>query len=399
MLLSVQNDILCTLDDGYMAVLILLDLSAAFDTINHTVLLQRLRQIGITGKALEWFQSYLQGRFQYISINGVTSESAPLECGVPQGSVMGPLLFLVYLLPLGKLLTSHGTSKYGFADDTQMFFAFKRPSNAALVRQNCMQIEQVLNEVYSWMTNNKLKLNADKTEIMLFGSKTQLSSFPGPSLSVAGTEVEYTKAPMRNLGSYFDPQMNMTAHVNQVTKSAAFQLRNIGRVRNCLTMATTKTLIQSLVLSRIDYANGLLGGASDKLLRPLQRIQNNAARIIFRSPRFEHVTPLFVKLHWLPVKARVEYKLLVTVFKALQNQTPSYVRDMLLDYLPLCSLRSASKYLLCELKFKKDTVGGRAFSRLAPRLWNKLKLNIREASTLTSFKTMLKTDLFRRFNI
>ena len=169
-LLKVQNDILCALDDGCCVLLIMLDLSAAFDTVDHTVLLSRLStRFGVKGVALSWIESYLTDRSQCVSINGVTSAKRKLTCGVPQGSVLGPLLFSAYTSPLGDIVRKYGLSYHIYADDKQLYIAFKPlkeiMAKSVEVSENCVS------EVRAWFSHNFLQLNDDKTIIMLFGSQ------------------------------------------------------------------------------------------------------------------------------------------------------------------------------------------------------------------------------------
>lgn len=168
-LTRVQNDILCTLDKQGVMVLVLLDLSAVFNTINHLVLPSRVESLlGISGSALRWFGSYLSNRKQAVNISGTKSSTQNLDCGVPQGSVLGPLLFLAYILPIGHLIRSFGLEMHGYADDTQIYLSLPRPSDHVSVSKNIAKLEKCLSDIHAWMSQNKLKLNAAKTEIMLF---------------------------------------------------------------------------------------------------------------------------------------------------------------------------------------------------------------------------------------
>jgi len=169
------------------------------------------------------------------------------------------------------------------------------------------------------MIANKMKLNSEKTEIMLLGTCKQLQEISLKSISVAGTEVPITKGPIHNLGATFDSFLSMEAQVINTVKSASLHLRNIGHVRQRLTTDATKSLVQSAVVARLDYCNSLLCGVPDVLLDRLQRIYNSAARLIKLSRTREHVTPLLASLHWLPVRARIDFKVLLLVYKALHG--------------------------------------------------------------------------------
>ena len=167
-----------------------------------------------------------------------------------------------------------------------------------------------------------------------------------------------------------------------------------------LSVASYRTLVSSFVLSRLDYCNSLFVNLPIETINRLQRLQNQAARITLRKPLREHVTPMLIQLHWLPVKARIEYKTAVLCFKCINNTAPSYLRDMLGEYVPSRPLRSANKRLLKPVTSKSQKVGGRAFSHHAPSLWNSLPSHLRELNTLSKFKTALKTYLFvKTFNV
>ena len=394
-LVRVQNDILRTLDQGGAAILVLLDLSAAFDTIDHSILLSRMESVlGVKGSALQWFKSYLLGRKQRIKINDDFSENQEILWSVPQGSVLGALLFLIYIIPLAQLIRSYGLNNHGYADDTQLCLSFKKTSDNAIVKCEILNLEKCLCDISVWMSQNKLKLNNDKTEIILFGSKKHLAELNIKSLSVAGTEVSVASEPVRNLGAMFDSQLTMAPHVKSVVKKSSFHLRNIGKARRVLTEDTTKTVMQSLVMSRLDYCNALLIGIQQDLIAKLQRLQNSAARIVSRTRKYEHITPVLIKLHWLPIKFRIQFKVLLLVYKALNGLAPKYIKELLVPYKPRRHLRSEAKGLLDEprtrLKF-----GDRAFSISAPRLWNALPQHLKDSTSCQAFKKCLKTHLFR----
>jgi pectin methylesterase-like acyl-CoA thioesterase len=169
---------------------------------------------------------------------------------------------------------------HSYADDAQLYLAFQNPKNADAVHNGCIKVERCLADINAWMTNNKLKLNNDKTEIMLFGTRSSLADVDITSLEVAGTRVHVSDGPVRNLGVLLDNSLSMSSQVNRMVQSACFHLRNIGQVRNKLTESSTKSLVQSLVISRLDYGNSLLCGLPIHLVTKLQLVQNKAARLV-----------------------------------------------------------------------------------------------------------------------
>ena len=350
--------------------------------------------LGVKGSALQWFKSNLLGRKQRIKINDDFSENQEILWSVPQGSVLGALLFLIYIIPLAQLIRSYGLNNHGYADDTQLCLSFKKTSDNAIVKREILNLEKCLCDISVWMSQNKLKLNNDKTEIILFGSKKHLAELNIKSLSVAGTDVSVASEPVRNLGAMFDSQLIMAPHVKSVVKKSSFHLRNIGKARRVYTEDATKTVMQSLVMSLLDYCNALLIGIQQDLIAKLQRLQNSAARIVSRTRKYEHITPVLIKLHWLPIKFRIQFKVLLLVYKALNGLAPKYIKELLVPYKPKRHLRSEAKGLLDEprtrLKF-----GDRAFSISAPRLWNALPQHLKDSTSCQAFKKCLKTHLFR----
>ena len=167
-LLTITDDILLSLDTGDNVFLLLLDLSAAFNTVNHSLLLSRLENsFGITGTVLQWFHSYLSGRSQFVEINDTKSSVRDLTVGVPQGSVLGPILYLLYTAPLAEIVRSHGLDYHFYADDTQLYISFK-DCDVDVAR---LRVENCVADICHWMEVNELKLNHDKTEIILIYSK------------------------------------------------------------------------------------------------------------------------------------------------------------------------------------------------------------------------------------
>jgi hypothetical protein len=393
-LLYVLNNLLSNADSKKISLLALLDLSAAFDTLDHGIVLQRLETtFGITGTALTWFQSYLSDRSQRVVADGHVSDVFGLQFGVPQGSVLGPVLFTLYTQPLSHVIESHNVDHHKYADDTQLIDA-GTVLNIATVSNN---LEHCIDDVGKWMETNKLKLNGDKTELLVSGTKYFLGQLDSPpTLSINGATVSGAEC-VRDLGVYIDPKLSFHDHFSRVCQSANYELRKLSYVRKFITLSATVQLVSSLVLSRIDYCNALFAGLPDTELGRLQNVQNNAARMIFRRSKRHHVTPLLIALHWLPVKYRITYKIATLAFKKFHGGLPSYLSDLLVvKRAGDRETRSSSERRLEPPPWSRNkTTDRRMFSIVAPDVWNGLPRRLRDITSLSAFKSNLKTHLFR----
>ena len=392
--LRVQNDILQELDRKLNIILVLLDLSAAFDTVDHSLLLRRLSErIGIKGIALDWFSSYLSERQHRVLIDDQFSEMFTVHYGVPQGSVLGPLLFMLYLLPLRDLLRALSVNYHLYADDTQLYFTAD-PASPQPSYEKAVEAMNVINE---WMSKNYLKLNEKKTEILMISSRFSRHPFLNSFVLNSGDTIRPASF-VRDLGAYISTDMSVAKHVSMLCRSASYHLRNIGRVRKYLTDSAAHAAIRALVLSRLDYHNALLYGAPSSQLQRLQRLQNKAARIATSAIWREPATPILRTLHWLPVAARIEFKVCLFVFKALAGNGPGYLRDLLHTHTPVRALRSSEdSSRLAIPKTRTVSFGDRAFSAAGPRIWNSLPQHLRCASNERDFRRGLKTHFFRKY--
>ncbi len=256
-------------------------------------------------------------------------------------------------------------------------------------------ISNCINEIRSWMGNHFLKLNDEKTELLILSSKATRHTLSPPSLKIGDCTIEpSTKA--RNLGVIFDSTLSLEDHVNSICRKSHFILRNISLVRKYVTSEVAATLIQALVISKIDYCNSLLYGLPKQQIDKLQRIHNSAARVVARCNKYEHISPVLQNLHWLPVNERIEYKILVLVYKALHDLGPTYIQDLLQEYQPTRYLRSCAKHLLVVPKYRTKSFGDRCFAKAGPTLWNSIPISIRQSKDLNEFKRSIKTFLFKQ---
>ena len=392
-LLRVQNDILKAVDGKKAVFLVLLDLSAAFDTVDHAILLSFLNNyVGLSGSVLHMLESYLQGRTQCISINNILSGLSELVFGVPQGSVLGPMIFCTYTIPLGAILRKHKMQYHMYADDTQLYCASEVDSYADTIAS----IESCISDIRSWMICNKLKINDDKTEFLVISKWTPLHT--NANLKIGQSEI-IPSASCRNLGVMFDQHTTMDQQINNICRSTHFHLRNIHTIRKMLTKPAAAQLVHSLVTSRLDYCNSLLYGLPDKLLNRLQRIQNIACRIVCQIQRTDNITLHLKDQHWLPVKQRIVFKVLLLTYRAFDGLAPGYLICELItpNAQTKWSLRRDNKQELKLPETRLKSYGDRCFEFAAAHEWNSLPLHIKQCKTLQFFKGKLKTFLFKQY--
>ena len=198
-----------------------------------------------------------------------------------------------------------------------------------------------------------------------------------------------------NLGVKLNSCMNMEDHVNAICKTVNLNAHNIWKTRKYLDKKSAETLVVALIASRLDYGNSLLCNVPSYLLQRLQRLLNTAARIVMYLPKHEHISRALRELHWLPVRKRIDYKLLLITYKCLNGIGPSYLSELLYPYVPKMNLRSSTQGLLCVPNTRLKSFGDRGFSAVVPKLWNDLPTSVKNVESLEVFKANLKTYLFR----
>ena len=272
-----------------------------------------------------------------------------------------------------------------YADDSQIYLPIKRDSTTPV-----NQLLNCLVDIKAWMALHFLNLNENKTEIIIFRPSVAASTLV---LDIGPLE-PYLKPTVTNLGVKMDSDFLMDKQINAVLKSSFFQLRILSKAKPFLSFVDFEKVIHAFITTRLDYCNALYLGVSHGGLHRLQMVQNAAARLLTGTRRRDHISPVLASLHWLPVRFRIKFKILLFVFKSFHGLAPSYISDLLELYVPKRTLRSAGKLLLVVPKSNLVHRGDRAFSVAAPKLWNELPLTIKLAPSLTVFKTRLKTHFY-----
>uniref|UniRef100_A0A8C6XMC9 Reverse transcriptase domain-containing protein n=1 Tax=Naja naja TaxID=35670 RepID=A0A8C6XMC9_NAJNA len=323
---------------------------------------------------------------------GQRSTLRALTCGVPQGLVLSPLLFNIYMKPLGEIIRGFGVRYHQYADDTQLYISTPNQiSDALSVISHCLDAVQI------WMGRNKLQLNPAKTEwLCIQASRTSQQI---PSLVIGG-EVLPLVDRAQNLGVLLDSWLGLEEQVGAVTRGAFAQVRLVHQLHPYLDRDALRMVTHALVTSRLDYCNALYLGLPLHTIRRFQLVQNAAARVVMGVSWYTHVMPLLRELHWLPVALRVRFKVLVLTFKVLHGLGPGYLREHLLltsnADRPVRVHRLGLLRVLSTRQCWLAVPRGRAYSVAAPTLWNQLPLGLRLAPDLCSFHHDLKTRLFEQ---
>ena len=306
--------------------MLLLDLSAAFDTVDHAVLLDILWfELGIRGKVYKWFVEFLRDRRQSVGIDGQKSSLKECLFGVPQGSVIGPFLFNIYVRNLIKTMEEAGFTIHGYADDHQILFSFKIDFQVAAIRST---IPQGLDIISRWMNRHFLKLNPSKSQVIIFYPKAFSNELVFEQLLLSDGSYIPISTQVYNLGFTLDSLLTFTPHVSLNISQGYHLIRNIASIRKYLSVDHLKTLVNSVIVAKTDNCNSLLYGISAYDTDRLQKFQNSCARLIYKKRKYDRVSGLLRELHWLPSEVRTYFKLLCYVFKSIHDLAPSYLSDL-----------------------------------------------------------------------
>ena len=326
-LVKLMNELLWSMEKQEATAIMAIDLSAAFDTVDHTVLLNVLEiNFGITAKALHWFDTYLRPRDCKVNVGNSYSDLKNLPYSVPQGSCAGPVLYLAYASTMGKIIQDT-IGIHGYADDHALHRTFST-SKAESEKTAITQLEDSAVTIKSWMDANRLKMNSGKTEFILFGSKNNLAKCETTFINVNG-DIDNRTSCIKYLGALLDEELKLRQHIIKKCQTAMCGLKRIRNVRDSLTKEAAEVLVLGCVISHLDYANSIFIGINKCDLNRLQRVPNISTRIVLGSDAPESIRECLKMLHWLSIDLRVKFKVLCLVYKSLHNDGPIYMREML----------------------------------------------------------------------
>ena len=378
---EIHNKLLRNMDEGKHTCTIFLDLAKAFDSVDHKILLGKLEKYGIRGGTLKLLESYLSGRQHYVKLDNTKSSSRLLEIGVPQGSVLGPLLFLVFINDLPNCCNLDVTL---FADDTSLSLASK---NLSLLKK---QMNKELKNVYNWLVDNKLTLNISKSKYMII-SKTKKIFESDFQIKLNGKKLERCSE-YKYLGVYIDEKINWKKHVQYICDKLSKVCGYFAKLRYCAGPKTIKMIYNALVFSHLKYCNIAWGSASPTILTPLTTLLNRIVKTIAFAPfQATNVVELFERLEIHNINQINTLEIGKFMFKYKNDMLPERFEG----YFQLSgtthdhNLRSVA-----NKKFTQPKVNGlyglKMIHNTGAKLWNDLPIEIKNQKTIKAFTNLFK---------
>ena len=373
----------------------LLDFSAAFDTVDHDLLINKLENsFDITDVALDWFKSYLSGRSYKVKINDILSDPQPLKFGVPQGSILGPILYSLYIKDIEEIACKYNINIHIYADDVQLYTKYSQETNLS-------NFKLCLNEIKSWTEVNFLKLNDKKTQLICF-SRNYSNTIP-IEMELMGQNIKVQDS-VKYLGVWLDKSLTFSKQISSVCSGGFIMLKNLWKISNKVTdIEIRKQLIHSCILSRLNFCNSIYYSLPNYQLSRLHKLLKAGTRYIFRitgPDRRNPMTPYLQKLHFLPVSLRINFKICLLIYKTFNNQSPDYLNCLLIPRKNKSDIelrKDNDRTWLDKYPIEQSNFRCRGYRHAAPDLWNDLPQSIRESPSAEVFRIRLKTFYFDRW--
>jgi len=387
-LLNLTDHIKDEIDKGNLCGMVMLDLQKAFDTVNHDILLIKLKALGFRNDVVQWMNSYLTGREQMVIVSGTKSDTAKITCGVPQGSILGPLLFLLYVNDMNAAVDCRLLL---YADDSALLISGKDVANIE------SKLSEELRNVSNWLVDNKLSLHLGKTESILFGSKVKLSKSPKLHVQCNGTNIE-SKSVVKYLGAEIDQFVSGENMAIKVIKKISSRTKFMARKGKYLDGETMKLLATALVQCHFDYAcSSWYSGLSKKSKSKLQVCQNKLIRTILKLPPRTHIDHSHFKLlNWLPVEKRVTQLKLSHVHRIVSGTAPKYLSNYFIPVNNTHNIGTRSSQTSLVVPRYRSLLGKGTFKYTGAMEWNCLPLGARTIVQKENFKKFVKSYLLER---
>lgn len=380
------NDVNYSLENKETTLSVFLDLSKAFDTINHNILLKKLEFYGIRGQPLKWFNSYMTNRTQYTQYDKCVSGRQNLTCGVPQGSVLGPLLFIIYTNDLPCCLQN--SKGILFADDTTVYSSNKN------LRDLYKYLNDDLKCLNDWFMANKLSLNVNKTNCMLF-SNTRSVINEEYKLRIGNDKIEQQSC-VKFLGVFIDDKLNWHEHINNCKSKLSSAIYAINRVKRLVPDTVLKTLYYSLVYSHLSYGIILWGSTYATHINKLVTMQKKIVRAISNAEYNEHAHPFFLELNLLKLNDIYTIEMAKFMYKYVNKDLPEPLSNIFVNTHHIHDHNTRQSTFMRPFKSRLNTTFNSVLSK-GPRIWNALPVGLQNKTNLTSFMSSLKKTIFQNY--